>query len=405
MPLKESDGHDKRLRRAKGMLWRRRTGQVRRHSQTEPARPDPRGKSPSALHILAGLAVLSLLSVILLGPSNTLQDEADSSALSSAPVQAGLLPSLRPSTAWTAHVPTHLTLRRSLSVRALSLKPMPVSRATWKARILSPRLDFTHPPAVTLASLAVPPTVGRMTSRAGPEKDERARPMIAIVIDDLGEVGYGVQRALRLPAAITLSFLPLSEGVEHYAQQAQLRGHEILIHMPMEPESGLDPGTHALKTTQSPEEIKRHLTWALGRLSGYVGINNHMGSRFSENEAGMRTVLAAVGKAGLFYLDSRTSAHSVAPRLAKALGVPVVERDVFLDNELSSSAILSRMIETEKVAKKAGSAIAIGHPHELTLDMLDMWLSTVESRGYDIVPLSKVVDHRTRKQMKVALSN
>lgn len=228
------------------------------------------------------------------------------------------------------------------------------------------------------------------------------RPVIAIIIDDLGPVTRATERALRLPPAVTLSFLPGARGVQDFARRARAGGHEILIHMPMEPIGQIDPGPHALMTGQSSATIERELSWAFARLSGYVGINNHMGSRFSRDRPGMETVLKKIKTAGLLYLDSRTGGSSVAPAVARALNMPFAVRDVFLDDKFDTSTILARLKETEALARRTGSAIAIAHPHDHSLDTLELWISTLDQRGLAIAPLTAVVRKRQAARLKIA---
>ncbi len=230
-------------------------------------------------------------------------------------------------------------------------------------------------------------------------------PLIAIVIDDLGPVKRATERALRLPAAVTLSFLPSARSVDDFARRARAGGHEILIHMPMEPKGDANPGPHALKVNQSGDDITRELSWAFSRLSGYVGINNHMGSRFSHDLANMSVVMKHIKAAGLLYLDSRTSGSSVAPLLARTLDVPFAERDVFVDDPLDTSTILARLKETEAIARRTGFAIAIAHPRDHSLDTLEVWLATIEQRGLAVAPLTAVIKKQRDTRMRVVAIN
>ncbi|MBZ0325745.1 MAG: divergent polysaccharide deacetylase family protein, partial [Alphaproteobacteria bacterium] len=147
----------------------------------------------------------------------------------------------------------------------------------------------------------------------------------------------------------------------------------------------------ALTTEATPAENLRNLEWALGRFDGYVGINNHMGSRFTANSAALRPILAEINRRGLLFLDSRTTAESVAIPLARGLGLPHAGRDVFLDDDAAPEAIRAKLGETEAIARRNGHAIAIGHPRDATLAALGAWLPEVERRGFVLVPLSAVV--------------
>jgi polysaccharide deacetylase 2 family uncharacterized protein YibQ len=160
----------------------------------------------------------------------------------------------------------------------------------------------------------------------------------------------------------------------------------------MEPlDRGLDAGPNVLKTGLTPEENRRRLDWALAQLDGYVGINNHMGSRFTSSEADMRPVLEEVKARGLAFLDSRTVATSVAGRLASQMGLPHIDRDVFIDNDETVEAVLAQLQRTEEVALKHGHALAIGHPHATTIEALLRWLPTLKQKGFVLVPASALL--------------
>jgi polysaccharide deacetylase 2 family uncharacterized protein YibQ len=175
------------------------------------------------------------------------------------------------------------------------------------------------------------------------------------------------------------------------AARARAKGHELMLHVPMQPLDGeVDAGPHALTTDLSEGELLRRLDWGLSRFPGYVGINNHMGSRFTQDERGMRVVLQELKRRGLLFLDSRTISTSVGDRLAARMGVAHVMRDVFLDNEMDEAAVLQQLIETERIAAIKGQAIAIGHPHPATIAAIRAWMPRAEARGFVIVPLSAV---------------
>ena len=131
------------------------------------------------------------------------------------------------------------------------------------------------------------------------------------------------------------------------------------------------------------EEIKRRLNWGLERFSTYVGINNHMGSKFTSDAASMKVVLAELKRRGLLFLDSRTSGKTVGAKLA--------ERNIFLDHDNSIEAVNKQLQQVEKMARRTGLAIAIGHPREATIKALRPWLQGIEGKGFRLVPLSTVV--------------
>jgi hypothetical protein len=160
----------------------------------------------------------------------------------------------------------------------------------------------------------------------------------------------------------------------------------------MEPiDKNVDPGPNVLLTGFDSEEIRHLLEKNLGRFEGYVGINNHMGSKFTADVSGMAVVMEILKLRGLLFLDSRTTGRSVGVRLAREMGVPVAERNIFLDNVNDSVAISARLRELEQLARRRGYAVAIGHPRDATLDALEGWLQNLEDRGLALVPLSAVV--------------
>jgi polysaccharide deacetylase 2 family uncharacterized protein YibQ len=233
-------------------------------------------------------------------------------------------------------------------------------------------------------------------SVAAPAKD--ARPWIAVVIDDLGVDKRRTDRTIALSGPLTLSFLAYATDLPRQAEAARKAGHELLVHVPMQPleplARGLDTGPNDLEVGMSRADILQRLRWDLARFDGYVGINNHMGSRFTSDRDSMRPVVEELRERGLLFLDSRTVARSSALDLAREYGVPNAGRDVFLDNELSSPAITTQLAELERVARHTGMAIGIGHPHDETLDALQRWLRELASKGMQLVPVSAIVRER-----------
>jgi uncharacterized protein len=219
------------------------------------------------------------------------------------------------------------------------------------------------------------------------------RPIIAVVIDDMGPNQKNARRAMTMPAPLTLSFLPYANDLTPMVTRARANGHEVLLHLPMEPINGKlhSPGPNSLLTGLDDQEIGRRLTWNLERFKGYVGVNNHMGSRFTADPSAMAPVMAELKARGLLFLDSRTTPRSVGRRLALQSGVPLGRRDVFLDNERSATEVAAQLREVEDMARRNGSAIAIGHPHDETLDVLENWIGDLERRGFVLAPISTVI--------------
>jgi len=229
---------------------------------------------------------------------------------------------------------------------------------------------------------------------AVPFADLNSKPLVAIVIDDVGLDRPHSKRAWELPGPLTMSFLPYSKNLRDQAQAARAHGNELMLHMPMEPMGRADPGPNALLVSLSDSDLRQRVTTDLDSFDGYVGVNNHMGSRFTAFRPGMETVLQLLHARGLLFLDSRTTAQSVGDQLAQELGVPSVTRNVFLDDDEAIEQVKRRLAETEQVARRQGFVVAIGHPHEATLQALSEWLPGLAAKGFALAPLTAALRKR-----------
>lgn len=217
-------------------------------------------------------------------------------------------------------------------------------------------------------------------------------PKIAIIIDDVGMDVARSRQVAGFPAALTLSVLPYAPQAARLAAKGRARGHEIMIHMPMEAMDGkLDTGPVAIREGQGREERFAQLDKALSTFGGYVGLNNHMGSRMTANAEAMNQVMEWLRDKGLLFVDSRTTAASVAAKAAAEHGVPFAERHVFLDDSPDPAKIRGALEHLEDVARRRGAAVAIGHPRETTIEALRAWLPDVEKKGFQLVPVSAAV--------------
>jgi len=277
--------------------------------------------------------------------------------------------------------------------------PAPRLVASTQNPIVAPKpAAVPSPPAGAAlappAAPSAPPSVGKPAwqryALAMPATG--GRPVIAIVIDDMGIDKADAARVIGLPGPLTIAFMSYASELERQATAARAAGDEIWMHIPMEPMDGeVDAGPNALKSGLSPEEIRRRLDWALERLPGIVGVNNHMGSKFTQSADGMRVVMEELRARGLAFIDSRTIAATVASRVAGQVGVPHIDRDVFIDNDESVQAVLRQLDETEHVALRRGYALAIGHPHPTTIAALQQWLPTLKAKGFVLVPASALL--------------
>ena len=152
---------------------------------------------------------------------------------------------------------------------------------------------------------------------------------------------------------MTLAFLPYADGLPAMTAAARARGHEIFVHLPMEPIGSPYPGPNAILVDLDPAELQHRITWAFDRVPLATGVNNHMGSRATSDPETMLTVLREVRRRGLEFVDSRTSPMSVGDGLAAQLGIPHAARDVFLDNNPTADAIQHMLAGAERLGAQA----------------------------------------------------
>lgn len=241
------------------------------------------------------------------------------------------------------------------------------------------------------------PAWRRYAARAPAGAD--GHPRIVLVIDDLGLDPGDTQRLSVMPGPLTLAYLPYAEALQAQADVARAAGHELLLHLPMAADNGAsDPGPMALLDSLDKATLDRRIAWNLDRFTGFVGVNNHMGSRLTRQTRPMRRLMAALAQRGLLFLDSRTTTETVAARIAAESGVPVASRDVFIDNDPDMASVRSQLAVLEGIARREGLAIGIGHPHDGTLKALEGWLPGLARRGFALVPVSAAVSAPERRR-------
>jgi uncharacterized protein len=214
-------------------------------------------------------------------------------------------------------------------------------------------------------------------------------PRVAIVIDDLGYQKQVALDFINLGYPLTLSFLPQAPFALEMARQALQKGTETLLHLPMEPQNypQTNPGPGALLTSMTAKEINKILEEDLAAFPGVTGVNNHMGSRFTEDREKMAVVLRTIKGKRLFFLDSRTTPHSVVFSVASHVGGRAIQRDIFLDNDLEGGAIGRQLDQLVRLAQERGWAIACGHPYPQTLQVLREKLPDLNQK-VRLIPLS-----------------
>jgi polysaccharide deacetylase 2 family uncharacterized protein YibQ len=228
--------------------------------------------------------------------------------------------------------------------------------------------------------------------------DPEAVPAISIIIDDLGHDKDRDERVIRLPVALSYSFLPHTRHATELAELAHHLGKDVLLHLPMQSIHYADTGPGGLTMEMSRGELLSSFRRSLAAVPHAVGINNHMGSLLTQHPGHMQWLMQAISRQGdLFFVDSFTVATSVAHRIATEHWVPNMKRDVFLDNQRSVAAIDRQFQRLLRTAQDTGLALAIAHPYPETLKVLERRLPALESQGIRLIPVSQLIDLHTRR--------
>jgi len=221
-------------------------------------------------------------------------------------------------------------------------------------------------------------------------------PVLAIIVDDLGYDPGAARSVFAIPARVTVAVLPNLPDSSSIAEEANRRGIEVLLHLPMESVAGEDKAEKIeLHTGEPPAEVARILDQMLATVPHATGVNNHQGSRATTDPALMASLAAAIRAHGLFFIDSRTASGSRAFEAARRAGVPAAARNIFLDDDEQPAAIRRQLEHAERLAREQGTCVAIGHPHSATLDVLSEMLPEVEARGVRLVSASQVVQRES----------
>ena len=215
---------------------------------------------------------------------------------------------------------------------------------------------------------------------------------VAIIIDNLGDDEQIVSRILDLDTEVTLAVLPYRRHSREVAEEAHRRGREVLLHLPLEPWSypAVNPGPGCLLVSMGRGRIQAELDAQIDSLVACDGVNNHMGSRFSERARNLRWVLAVLRERGLFYVDSLTTPASVAGTEAREVGVPYARRTHFIGLEADEVRIIGELCRLADSAARRGRAVGVCHPSQALLDALPKALKAFEVKGIEIVPASQL---------------
>jgi len=205
--------------------------------------------------------------------------------------------------------------------------------------------------------------------------------VLAIVVDDVGYNLAQAERLLKAPGKLTLGILPFAPHSPAIARRAQIAGKEVILHQPMEPiatpYSRSERGT--LTMQMSAEHFNQHFADALAAVPYAVGVNNHTGSLLTQHREPMSRLMRKMRARGLFFLDSRTTAQTVALSTARDWQVPAIRRDVFLDHALDRKSMNHEFDRALRIARRQGHAVLIAHPHRLSLDVLEERMASLPS--------------------------
>ena len=213
---------------------------------------------------------------------------------------------------------------------------------------------------------------------------------LTLIIDDLGQTPSRDTRALALPGPVTLAIMPDTPHAADFAAQAHKAGKTVIIHMPMDPATGPFAWHPGLPMT----ELQKRLEAAFKAVPFAAGMNNHEGSGMTVQPEAMAMLMGQLKQRGMFFLDSRTTAKTVAAAKAQEIGLPSLSRDVFLDDVRTPEAINGQLQTAIKFAHKHGSVVIIGHPYPQTLDVLDRELPKLAGQGVTWIPIKEMVTQR-----------
>lgn len=220
-----------------------------------------------------------------------------------------------------------------------------------------------------------------------------ANPKVAIVMDDFGYNLNDLKTLFAIPEPITISILPEEKYSKKVALEATAAGKEVILHLPLEPHrKDVTEEKDTIRTGMSEKEIISHLKKEIATVPGLKGMNNHMGSKSTEEKPLMTTILTYLKNNGLYFMDSMTSERSVCREVAAATGIRFARRDMFLDNINSQEKIEMELSDLEKLAFRKGKAIAICHDRKTTIVTLSKAMPDMERDGIKFVSLSELVE-------------
>ncbi|GGH16241.1 divergent polysaccharide deacetylase family protein [Paenibacillus segetis] len=227
---------------------------------------------------------------------------------------------------------------------------------------------------------------------------------LAVIIDDLGNGMKGTEEIMKMPVKLTVAIMPFLRTTEADARRAHEQGHDVLLHLPMEPKHGnpkwLGPG--AILSNMSPEEVRKRVEAAIDNVPYVIGINNHMGSRITGDEKVMSIILDVCRERGLFFIDSRTNYRSVVPKLAELKGMPEVHNEIFLDDFKTEQHISGQLRKVQEKLMQEGRCVTIGHVGTQglkTATVLKQFIPAFQKQGVTFVGISDLVREKESPEL------
>jgi polysaccharide deacetylase 2 family uncharacterized protein YibQ len=253
------------------------------------------------------------------------------------------------------------------------------------------------PPRAAPPVKPVPPPPQAVSPAGGgterpPKPVPKGRGTLVFVIDDAGNNLRELEPFLRFPGPLTIAVLPGLPYSAEAARRIRAAGKEVFLHQPMEAIGGQNPGPGAVYAGMEPGEIRAIVERNIAEIGPIAGMNNHQGSKITMDERAMETILALCREYGIYFLDSRTTADTAAPAVAKRMGIKIGERDVFLDNIQEKAAMIRYVEEGLKKAERKGSAVMIGHTWsaELAATLEELYPDLIEE-GFSLSTISQIM--------------
>lgn len=235
---------------------------------------------------------------------------------------------------------------------------------------------------------------------ARPYEGPEDKPRIAILVTDIGLNSKSSTLAIEnLPGQVNLAFSPYGRNLQNWMNKAREKGHEGFLMLPTEPLNypDSDPGPHTLITDLNERENLSRLDWIISRVGGYVGVVNHMGSKFTASEEALTPIISDLKDRGLMFVDARSTRFSMAARLARRVSMPRAINDRYIDNDMTTEDIQNQLSELEKTANTFGAALGLARALPLTINELAEWSITLEEKGIDLVPVTAIANRQPIK--------